>query len=118
MALHKTLPIYKAAKQLLKLCLELPKDMRKDAKYLIGKELLRESLGIMRMIRRMNIARDGAKAPFIEEILEKVQFIEDLVGACDDTHLITTKQYAQITPVIESIGRQAGGLKNRYATHA
>jgi len=114
MALHHTLPIYKAAKQLLRLVLDLPKDMRKDAKFLIGRELLRESLAIMRLVRRANIAVDRAKVPHIDEILEKVQFIEDLVGACDDARLVSKKQFAEVIEVSQSIGKQANGWKKTY----
>lgn len=114
MALHHTLPIYGAAKQLLRLTLDLPKDMRKDAKFLIGRELLREALAIMRLIRRANMAQGPAKVPYIEDILEKVQFVEDLVGACDDSHLISKTQYAQVLESTRSVGKQANGWKKRY----
>lgn len=114
MALHHTLPIYKAAKQLLRLTLDLPKHMRKDAKFLIGRELLRESLAIMRLIRRANMAQGPAKVPYIDDILEKVQFIEDLVGACDDTHLVSKQQYAGVIEHTQSVGKQANGWKRTY----
>ena len=114
MALHHTLPIYRAAKQLLRLVLDLPKNMRKDAKFLIGRELLRESLAILRLVRKANIAVQKAKVPHIDEILEKVQLIEDLVGVCDDTHLISRKQFADVIECAQSVGKQANGWKKTY----
>lgn len=115
MAMHDTLPIYKAAKQLLKLVLVLPKDMRKDLKHLIGGELLRESLKIMNLIRSTNKARDRAKGPYLEELLERLQYVEDLVTGCNEVAFISHKQYAEIVPVTQSLGKQASGLKNKYA---
>lgn len=112
---HETLPIYKKARELTVLVLGLPKDMRKDARPLIGRELLRESLAIMRLVRTVNMARDGAKVPHLGLLLEKVQLIQDLVTVCDDTHLISPKQYADVIAVTENLGQQAGALKRTYA---
>ena len=114
MALHHTLPIYKAAKQLLRLVLDLPKDMRKDAKYLIGRELLRESLAIMRLVRKANIAVQKAKVPYIDEILERVQTVEDLVQVCHDAHLISNTLLANVLEKAQSVGKQANGWKKTY----
>jgi hypothetical protein len=112
MAHHTTLPIYQKARQLLTLVLNLPKDMRKDARFLIGRELLRESLAIMKLIRRMNMTFGTARVAYLDELLEKLQFIEDLVTSCDDTHLISPALYEQVTKVTQNLGKQANGLKN------
>ena len=114
MAMHLTLPIYKASKRLLTVVLDVPKDMRKDAKFLIGKELLTEALAIMRLVRKANMAFDKAKVPHIDEILEKLQYIEDLVVAAHDATLLSDAKLARVQVCTQDVGKQANGWKKHY----
>jgi hypothetical protein len=68
-----------------------------------------EVIEMVVLIYRANSTQN--KAPVIEVLLERLQVLELLVRLCHDLRLMTTKNYASIVEMTESIGRQAQGWK-------
>lgn len=112
MANHTTLPIYKAAYDLLDAITNLAKNMPRDFKHSIGGKLRDECIEIITLIFRANVSLD--KAPHLIVLLESLQVCELLVRLSRDKHLISTKQYAKVVEITTSIGKQANGWR-RFA---
>ena len=109
MALHTELPIHKVAYDLFDLSTELAKHMPRDFKASIGGKIRDESVDIVTLIFRANVAQD--KTPHLDKLIERVQVIELMLRLSRDKRLISTGQYAKAVELTRSVSRQAGGWR-------
>jgi hypothetical protein len=100
MALHKDLPIYKTAYDLLVNVIKITTNFPRDFKRLIGDEIRKECMAIALLIFRANVATH--KTPHIDELLERLQVIELMLRLSRDMHFISTKQYARLIEFTDS----------------
>ena len=113
MGLSTTLPIYKAAYDLLNVVTDLVKNMPRDFKQSIGGKITQETVEIVVLIFRANCARE--KAPHLSDLIERLQVAELLLRLSRDKHLISTSQYAKVIALTNSVGKQAGGWRRSAA---
>ena len=111
MALHKDLPIYKSAYDLLSITTEITRNIPRDFKRLIGEKVREECVEILVLIFKANVATH--KTPYIETLLERLQVIELLLRLSRDKRFISTKQYSRAIDVTDSIGKQSSGWKKQ-----
>lgn len=109
MALHTSLPIYKVAYDLLNIITDLSKDMPRDFKASIGGKLRDETVEIVNLIFRANVAVE--KVPYLTKLIERLQVTELWLRVSRDKRIISTKQYARAVELTQSIGKQAGGWR-------
>ena len=107
MANHTDLPISKVAYDLLVVATELTKNMPRDFKASIGKEIRDECVRLTVLIFRANVA--GDKTPYLDNLLERAQVIELRLRLSKDLRFISVKQYAAAIALTSMIGKQAGG---------
>lgn len=110
MAIHTTLPIYKAAYDLLDAVTDLSKNMPRDFKASIGGKLRDECVEIVVLIFRANVSRD--KTPHLTSLVERLQVSELLLRLSRDKRLISIPQYAKVIEITGSIGKQANGWRS------
>ncbi len=113
MALHKDLPIYKAAYDLFGVAVEITKHFPRDFKRLMGDKVREECVEIIVLIFKANVALN--KIPHIEMLLERLQVIELLLRLSRDKRFISIKQYAGVIDITDQIGKQASGWKKQQA---
>lgn len=113
MAIHTQLPIFQVAYQLLDVSTDLAKNMPRDFKVSIGREITAECLAILMLVIRANVARD--KAPHLLELVERLECANILLRLSRDKQLISTGKYAKAIELSGSIGKQANGWR-RSAT--
>lgn len=111
MALHKELPIYKAAYDLLSVTTEITRNIPRDFKRLIGEKVREECVEILVLIFRANIS--AQKIQHIEKLLEHLQVIELLLRLSRDKRFISTGQYGRAIEITDSIGKQSSGWKKQ-----
>lgn len=92
MALHKDLPIYKAAYDLFGVAVEITKNFPRDFKRLMGDKVREECVEIIVLIFKANVA--AQKILYIDLLLERLQVIELILRLSRDKRFISTKQYA------------------------
>ena len=109
MALHTELDIYKVGYQLLAKVTKLVKNMERDFKQLIGKEIATEAAKVLILVYRANVAEN--KVPHLVGLIEKVQMVELLTRLSLDMGKISPGQYAGVISLTTSIGKQANGWK-------
>ena len=112
---HTHLPIYKVAYDLFDITVDLAKNMPREFKVQIGGKMRDESIEILTLIFRANVARD--KSAHIGSLIERLQVAELLLRLSCDKRLISIKQYASAIEKTTSIGKQAGGWR-RHASLA
>jgi len=111
MALHKHLPIYKAAYDLLDLAADLTRNMPREFKSSLGARLRDECVDLLVLIGRANAARD--KLPHLDALIERLEVAELLIRLSHDKRFISNGQYARAIEVTGSIGKQAGGWRKQ-----
>jgi len=116
MALHKDLPVYKLAYDLLCLATDLTRNMPRDFKASLGGRLRDECLDVLLLVARANAAQD--KGPHLSALLEHLQVVELLLRLAHDKRFISHSQYARSVQVTDSVGAQAGGWRKAMAAKA
>jgi hypothetical protein len=114
-ALHSDTEIYAAVVELAKFVTRVVQDLRRDMKPTIGKMLLEECVWMGVVVRRINIARDQAKLPLLEELLEQLEIVQFVLRLARDCHYIAIATFADSVPLTASVGKQATALRNHFA---
>lgn len=109
MAQYRHLPIYRLTYELLHRVMTVTKDFPREYKFILGSKIKDEVIEMVVLIYRANSTEN--KAPVIELFLERLQVVELLVRLCHDLRVMSTKSYAAIVEMTESLGKQAQGWK-------
>lgn len=113
MALHTTLPIYKATYDLLTVAVDYVRNMPRDFKAAIGGRVRDLCLDLVLLIYRANCAID--KVPHLTTLLECKEELELLLRLCVDKRFISKTQYAKAIELTASVGKQAHSWRKHYA---
>ncbi len=116
MAIHKELPIYKSAYDLLKLAAEITRNYPRDFKRSIGEKVRDECVEIITLIFKANVSYQ--KIQHIDSILERVQVVELLLRLSRDMRFISTGQYSRVIGITDEIGKQSSGWKKQQKNAA
>jgi hypothetical protein len=92
------------------------KEFPKEYKFTLGQKMKDEVIEMVVLIYRANSAEN--KTPVIELMLERLQVVELLVRLSRDLRIMSTKQYAAIVEMTESMGKQAQGWKKASSKSA
>ncbi|WP_396180009.1 four helix bundle protein [Flavobacterium sp.] len=113
MALHKDLPVYKLAYDLLSLATDLVRNMPRDFKASLGGRIRDECLNVLVLVGLANAAID--KTAHLTKLLEHLHVVELLLRLSHDKHFISNGQYARAVQVTDSVGAQVGGWRKVMA---
>jgi hypothetical protein len=111
MAIHTDTEIFSTVRRLFVKVSENAERFPKGAKPLLGQPMIERCLEVMTLIRRANCARDEAKIPHLEQLLEKNDEIEALLRVCVERSHISRGQYGDAIQLTQSVGRQATGWR-------
>ncbi len=112
MALSEELPIYKDTYKLIQLIFQYTKEFSREYKYTLGQDMKRDSIKLVRSIYRAN--RNTDKRQYLEEFLDNFEILKLEVRLCADLKLISIRSLAELSKMLEIIGKQATAWKNRY----
>ena len=116
MALHKDLPIYKLAYDLLCLSIDITQHMPREFKQSIGGRIREECLSVLVLVGRANVAKN--KVPHLEALLEHQHAAELLIRVSHEKRFISTSLYARAIEMAARVGAQAGGWRNKSLSTA
>ena len=110
MALYYDLPVFKDVYKLTLLIYSLTKDFSKEYKYTLGQDLKRDVMVLMRSIYRANKAQN--KKEHLEAFLDDFELLKLEVRLCVDMKIISIKKQAEISLLMDGIGKQITGWRN------
>ena len=110
MALYYDLPVFKDVYKLTLLIYGLTKDFSKEYKYTLGQDIKRDVIVLMRSIYRANKAHN--KKEYLEAFLDDFELLKLEVRLCADMKIITIKKQAEISLLMDGIGKQITGWRN------
>ena len=110
MALSHELPVYKEVYKLILLVFDFTKDFPREYKYTLGQDMKRDAIALVRSIYRAN--RSLEKKQYLEEFLDNFEVLKLEIRLCVDMKLLAVKKQAELSGILESIGKQVTGWKN------
>lgn len=110
MALHTELPVYKDTYQLILKIFEITKDFSKEYKYTLGQDMKRDALQLIRSIYRAN--KNKNRTEHLEVFLDELELLKLEIRLCVDMKLLPIRKQAQLSELLERIGKQVTGWRN------
>lgn len=110
MAQYNHLPIYKTSYDLLLELIQVTKNFPREYRYSLGEKIDNHLIDLIVTIYKANSAKN--KEPFLQSILEHVQFINLFLRISCDIKIIPLNRYANFIEKTSSIAKQATAWKN------
>jgi len=110
MALYYDLPVYRDTYQLILKIFECTKDFPKEYKYTLGQDMKRDALQLVRSIYRAN--KSAQKKEHLENFLDEFELLKLEIRLCTDMKVLPFKKQAELTVLMDSIGKQVTGWRN------
>ncbi len=109
MALYYTLPVFKEVYQLILRIFKYTKDFPREYKYTLGQDLKRDGIKLVRSIYRANKSID--KVEYLETFLDDFEILKLEIRLCTDMKILTVKKQAELSLLMDSIGKQITGWR-------
>jgi len=110
MARYNELPVFKDMYTLTLLLFEYTQDFSREYKYTIGQDIKRDALQLIRSIYRANKA--SAKREHLERFMDEFELLQLELRLCVDLKIISIKKQANLSVLMDSIGKQITGWRN------
>jgi len=110
MALYYDLPVYKDVYRLILKIYEYTKEFPKEYKYRLGQDMKKDGLQLVRSIYRANKEKDKRK--YLESFLDDFEILKLEIRICTDMKILSLKKQAELSLLLDSIGRQITGWRN------
>ncbi len=114
MALYYELPVYRETYRLILKVFECTRDFPKEYKYSLGQDMKRDAMQLMRSIYRANKTKD--KETHLEAFLDQFELLKLELRLCSDLKVLPVKRHAQMSRLMEGIGKQVTGWRNASRT--
>jgi hypothetical protein len=115
MGLHSDTELYRTVIDFQKFVARAVVNLRRDVKKIYGERLVDESLWMAVIVRKANIARDHAKLPYFEELLDQLEITQVILRVLRDIDRLPNARFAESLPLTASIGKQTIALRNHFA---
>ncbi|HZF19460.1 MAG TPA: hypothetical protein VE008_07115 [Burkholderiales bacterium] len=115
MGLHSDTELYRAVIDFQKFVASTVIHLRRDVKQMYGERLVDESLWMPVIVRHANVARDEAKLPHFEQLLDHLEISQVILRVLRDGGWLTNTHFAASIPITASIGKQTIALRNTFA---
>ncbi|MCL2040755.1 MAG: four helix bundle protein [Bacteroidales bacterium] len=110
MALYYDLPVYKDTYLLVRHLFQITQEFPKEYKYSLGQDMKRDALQLVRSIYRANKAEK--KREHLEQFLDDFELLKLEIRLCVDLRILSIRKQAELSHLIESIGKQITGWRN------
>ena len=107
MALYYDLPVFKEVYQLILKIFEYTKDFPKEYKYTLGQDMKRDGIQLVRSIYRANKSQN--KREYLEQFLDDFEVLKLEIRLCVDMKILSIKKQAELSGLMDSIGKQITG---------
>lgn len=113
--IHDKLPIHKTGSDLLGLATRMQAQMRREYKRVVGDKIVDHCAAMLDMMALANAAKGDRRRRMahIEDVLAHQRAVTVWMRVALDLKIVSQGPWADATQLIQSIGRQAGGWKNR-----
>lgn len=110
MALYYDLPVFADVYQLILKIFDFTKDFPREYKFTIGQDLKRDGINLVRSIYRANKSKE--KRSYLESFLDDFELLKLELRLCADLKILPLKKHAELSALIDKIGKQITGWRN------
>ena len=110
MALYYDLPVFRDVYRLVIKIFECSQDFPREYKYTLGQDIKRDSISLIRSIYRANKAKE--KLLYLESFLDDFELVKFELRLCADLRILSLKKHAEISEILDNIGKQITGWRN------
>ena len=110
MALYYDLPVYRDTYKLILKIFEVTKDFPKEYKYNLVQDMKRDALQLVRSIYRAN--KSTHKKEHLETFADDFELLKLEIRLCTDLKILPIKKQAELSLLMDSIGKQITGWRN------
>lgn len=110
MALYYDLKVFKDVYQLILKIFDYTMGFPREYKYTLGQDMKRDAIILVRSIYRANKAR--SKTEYLETFLDDFEVLKLEIRLCVDMKMLSIKKQAELTTLMDSIGKQITGWRN------
>ena len=110
MVLYYDLPVFKDVYQLILKIFDYTNHFPREYKFTLGQDLKRDGINLVRSIYRANKAKD--KVVYLETFLDDFELLKFEIRLCVDMKILAIKKQAELTGLMDSIGKQITGWRN------
>lgn len=116
MVLYNELPVYRDTYMLLLEVYKVTNNFAHDYKYSLGQDMKRDALSLFRCLYKAN--KSAEKGVYLEAFLNDFEILKVEMRLCVDLKLLPVRKMAQLSQIMDSIGRQVTSwrAKNRSET--
>lgn len=113
--LTSELPVYKDTFDLVSLIMDYTPSFPKSYKHTIGQKMTNVSLELFEYLQLANrsVNERSYRVKMLEGFLVKFELLKVLVRLCGEKKIITVKQLARLSILIEKIGKQVTAWKKK-----
>lgn len=111
MVLYSELPVYRDSYQLLLDVYRLTSGFTHEYKYSLGQDMKHDALALFRHLYHAN--RSSDKVQHLEHFLEDFELLKLELRMCMDLKLLSVKKMAQLSLLMDNIGRQTTAWRNK-----
>ena len=104
------MPVYRDTYQLILKVFEYTREFAKEYKYTLGQDMKRDALRLVRSIYRANKMTN--RKEHLEVFLDEFELLKLEIRLCADMKLLSIKKQADLSALMERIGKQVTGLRN------
>ena len=110
MALYYELKVFKDVYKLILIIFEITKEFPREYKYTLGQDMKRDAINLVRSIYRANKAK--SKKEYLEGFLDDFEILKLEIRLCTDMNILAIRKQAEISLLMDGIGRQITGWRN------
>ncbi len=110
MALTEQLPVYRDVYKLIRMVFDFTQTFPREYKYSLGQDMKHDAIRLVRSIYRAN--RSVSKKEWLEDFLDDFEILKLEIRLCVDLKLLTLRRQADISPLLDSVGKQVTAWKN------
>lgn len=114
MALYYDLPVFKDVYKLVLKVFDYTKDFPREYRYTLGQDMKKDSIQLVRSIYRANKAKE--KRAYLEAFLDDFELLKFEIRLCVDMKILSIKKQAELSQLMDSIGKQIVGWRNANPT--
>ena len=110
MGRYQDLPVFADVHTLTLRVFELKANFPREYKFTLGQDMKRDCLVLLRSIYRIN--RSWDKVALLETFLDDFELLRLEIRLATDLRLLSVKQQAHLSVLLDSIARQVTGWRN------
>ena len=111
MVLYSELPVYRDTYKLLLEVYQVTNNLAREYKYSLGQDLKTDALALLRDLYKAN--RHVDKQPYLEAFLNDFELLRLELRLCVDLKLMPIRKMAQMSQIMDSIGRQVTAWRHK-----